>query len=70
MARWRRPTAKLPCGCVYFTDHEEWAELCPKDKADADAIHARAQLDYRRGPVLPKPLTPELPAVPRAAEVA
>lgn len=53
MARSRRPTARLPCGCVYFTDREEWAELCPADKAETEERHARAQIEYRRGPTMP-----------------
>ena len=45
----RRPTARLPCGCVYFTDREEWAKLCPPHEAETAERHERAQRDYQRG---------------------
>ncbi len=45
----RRPTAKLPCGCVYYTDRDEWAKMCPADEAEFLERHERAQRDLQRG---------------------
>ena len=45
----RRSTAKLPCGCVYYTDRDEWAKMCPADEAEFLERHGRAQDDFQRG---------------------
>lgn len=41
-------TARDPCGCKWMVDaRERWLELCPKHKAEHDALHARAQVEHQ-----------------------
>lgn len=45
----RQRTAVLPCGCAYYLDREEWAELCPPHGTEHEGLHARAMEDCGRG---------------------
>lgn len=38
-------SARLPCGCK--SDDGRWLELCPVHRIETDALHERAQREYR-----------------------
>lgn len=37
---------ELACGCQH--DANSWIHQCPKDKAEHDELHSRAQADHKR----------------------